>query len=426
MPLLACALAASARAKAASFCASWASSVSDTRRASTSPLFTRMPSSARTSVTRRPSTSGPTRTSSRAASEPVTSTVSVKCARSTRATVTGAASASSAAAWPARLGDGCTMSASATPTAANSTMTPTISFLSITPSREPPLLRLSSLAGVKQGLDQLEGGGQYPFRVKLFVDRAAPEHAVRHHQKGLDGGRNIERRRDTPLLFEFLEERLKAVDDIAIEATEDLTHALIARGLQADIDGHAVVLGRVLEEILLAEGRQRLHKIRRAGQSLEPLGKLLPIALGNARNQRLLAVEVDVKSPRADGRRAADVLHGRAMKASVCNAALGGIQNVLAARLLRFGLKFRHCSTCCFPPRGSLTGGKPPSRGAQNKTNGRFICNEGGGLKATPRDSGASTVTSACVRGHATGCLRQWQRYGKKEGTSAKCLGAPS
>jgi hypothetical protein len=41
-------------------------------------LFTRVPSSASTSVTRKPSTSGPTRTSSRATSEPVTSTVSLQ------------------------------------------------------------------------------------------------------------------------------------------------------------------------------------------------------------------------------------------------------------------------------------------------------------------------------------------------------------
>ena len=79
---------------AASFWATWASSVSATSRASTSPFFTRMPSSASTSVTRRPSTSGPTRISSRATSEPVASTVSVKSAGATRATVTAAASAS--------------------------------------------------------------------------------------------------------------------------------------------------------------------------------------------------------------------------------------------------------------------------------------------------------------------------------------------
>src|SRR5262245_6884276 len=195
-----------------------------------------MPSSARTSVTRKPSTSGPTRTSSRAANEPVTSTVSVKCVRSTRTTVTGAASTASVDAWGARLGDGWAMSASATPTAANSTMTPMISFLSIDPSREPPALRLSSTVGVKQGLDQFERRGQDPLGVKLSVDGAAPEHAVRHHQEGLDGGRNIERRRDTPFLFEFFEERLEAVDDVAVEATEDLTDAVIARCLQADID----------------------------------------------------------------------------------------------------------------------------------------------------------------------------------------------
>ena len=85
-------MAAVARARPASFWATWASSVSATSLASTSPFLTRWPSSASTSVMRRPSTSGPTRISSRATSEPVASTVSVKWEGATRTTVTAAAS----------------------------------------------------------------------------------------------------------------------------------------------------------------------------------------------------------------------------------------------------------------------------------------------------------------------------------------------
>ena len=64
----------------ASFCASWASSDSCTRMASTSPFFTRSPSSTFSSSTRKPSTSGATRISSRGTSEPETVTISVKSA----------------------------------------------------------------------------------------------------------------------------------------------------------------------------------------------------------------------------------------------------------------------------------------------------------------------------------------------------------
>ena len=112
--------------------------------------------------------------------------------------------------------------------------------------------------------------------------------------------------------------------------------------LKADVDRHAVVLDRILQEILLAKRAQGLHEIGRIGQGLEPFGEFLPVPLGNARDQRFLAVEVNVKRSGADGSRAADVLHGRAMKAGVCNAAFGGIQNMRAPRVLGFRFELRH------------------------------------------------------------------------------------
>ena len=75
-----CEIAASHRASMASFCANCASSDSCTRMARTSPFFTRSPSSTFSSSTRKPSTSGATRISSRGTREPETVTISVKSA----------------------------------------------------------------------------------------------------------------------------------------------------------------------------------------------------------------------------------------------------------------------------------------------------------------------------------------------------------
>ncbi len=103
-----------------------------------------------------------------------------------------------------------------------------------------------------------------------------------------------------------------------------------------------MVFGRLVEEILLTQSLQGLHEIGRPGQGLEPLGELLPIPLGNPRDQRFFAVKVNVERPGTNRRRTADILHGRAVEAGVCNAALGSIQNVLAARLLCRRFEFRH------------------------------------------------------------------------------------
>jgi hypothetical protein len=77
-----------------------------------------MPSSASTSVMRKPSTSGPTKISSRATKEPVTSTVSTKSAGTARATVTAAARVSDASGGGAltAVGDGPAARGSGLPT----------------------------------------------------------------------------------------------------------------------------------------------------------------------------------------------------------------------------------------------------------------------------------------------------------------------
>ena len=102
-----CEIAASQRAIIASFCASWASSDSCTRMASTSPFFTRSPSSTFSSSTRKPSTSGATRISSRGTSDPETVTISVKSACVALTTDTAGGGASLVVLMSARLRSAC-------------------------------------------------------------------------------------------------------------------------------------------------------------------------------------------------------------------------------------------------------------------------------------------------------------------------------
>ena len=111
---------------------------------------------------------------------------------------------------------------------------------------------------------------------------------------------------------------------------------------QADLDAHAVVLGRLLEEILLAQLAQRLQEVGRGGEAIEPLGELGAVALGDAGDQRFLAVEVDVERAGADARLLADVVHGGAVEAGAGKAALGRIEDVLAPRALHLRLELRH------------------------------------------------------------------------------------
>ena len=81
-----------------------------------------------------------------------------------------------------------------------------------------------------------------------------------------------------------------------------------------------MVLGRVLEEILLTQLTQRRHEVGRGGEPIEPLGELGAVALADAGDQRLLAVEIDVERAGADARLLADVVHGGAVEAGAGKA----------------------------------------------------------------------------------------------------------
>ena len=100
---------------------------------------------------------------------------------------------------------------------------------------------------------------------------------------------------------------------------------------------------------------QRFQKVRGGGQGVEALGELGPVALGDARDQRLLAVEIDVERAGAHGRLAADVVHGGAVEAGAAEALLGGIEDVLAPGALDVGLELGHCPRPL--PRASGTSG---------------------------------------------------------------------
>ena len=95
----------------------------------------------------------------------------------------------------------------------------------------------------------------------------------------------------------------------------------------------------------------------------QTLGELGAVALGDAGDQGLLAVEVDVECPRADAGLLADVVHGCAMEAGAREALLGGVEDVLAPGALDVGLQLRH----------SVDPSHRIYCGASKKTNDRFI-----------------------------------------------------
>ena len=248
----------------ASFCASCASSVSATSLASTSPFFTRSPSSASTSMTRRPSTSGPTRISSRGTSEPVTSTVSTKSAGATRTTVTGAASCSSRACGAGAVRLTAARRASRSPASAHAaTTTADEPFPNhdVTPSSR----RLRCCVGrpaqvrhrIEQRGNQLQHGRHDRLGVEGRIDGAAPEHAVADHREDARQRRDVERRARCGPRPSAAGTASGSSRDEAVEALEDLADARIARRLQADLDAHQALVGRLLDEILLAQRLQR-------------------------------------------------------------------------------------------------------------------------------------------------------------------------
>ena len=173
--------------------------------------------------------------------------------------------------------------------------------------------------------------------------------------------------------------------------------------LQADLDAHAAAVGGLLDEIVLAQRLEGFEKIGRLGEGCQPLGEFRAVALGDASDQRLLAVEVDVERAGADRRLLADVVHGGAVEAGVGKAALGRLEDVLSSRALDVWLELGHgCPVglaralpipMCWhasrvssaPPELAHPSTRQPNCSAPKKTNIRFICKKGGQVKATDR-----------------------------------------
>ena len=70
----------------------------------------------------------------------------------------------------------------------------------------------------------------------------------------------------------------------------------------------------------------------------EAFGEFCTIALAEARNKRLLAVEVDVEGAGADARLATDRLHRGGVEAAAGEAGECRVKNVITARAQGIGL----------------------------------------------------------------------------------------
>ncbi len=268
------AMAAAVRARPASFWASWASSVSATSRASTSPFFTRMPSSASTSVTRRPSTSGPTRISSRATSEPVASTVSVKSAGATRATVTTAATSvvRSLGGRVAVSGSRRRAAATCRPASARPSRrrrrarAPISNFLMVDPSRFAWvwLLWWRRAPGLSSSLDQLQHGRHHGLRLSKSGSTARRQNMPsRDHHERLGHRRDVERRaRCGPSSFSFW----NSFSKLSTMKRSNRWKISPTRGLRVDSRPISMHMRRLSagssQEIVLAQRLQRPEEVR--------------------------------------------------------------------------------------------------------------------------------------------------------------------
>ena len=151
--------------------------------------------------------------------------------------------------------------------------------------------------------------------------------------KALVSGRDVERGRDAALVLHALEQLLEALGDEAVDALEDLADARVARRIpgrsRCTCGGLSAGSSR---KYCSPSSRSACMKVGGLGKRGEPLGELGAVALADAGDQRFLAVEIDVERAGADARLLADVVHGGAMEAGAGKAALGGIEDVLAAR----------------------------------------------------------------------------------------------
>jgi hypothetical protein len=121
------------------------------------------------------------------------------------------------------------------------------------------------------------------------------------------------------------------------------------------------------------------------------------------------------------------------MKTGVCNAALGGIENVLAARLLRFRSEFRHCETSSFDPHlgpGRTLGARTASHRTKENERSFYLRRKAAELGQSwlsPRGIGPHRSAAGAEARRRLAPPGQGERKKeKKKGTSAKCVGALS
>src|SRR5262249_22942801 len=112
--------------------------------------------------------------------------------------------------------------------------------------------------------------------------------------------------------------------------------------LGADLDAELPLKLRLLHHVMLTQFGECGHEVWGLGHFGQLPGELRPVALGDAGDQRFLRGEIDVESAGADPGLLADVLHGAAAKARAREADLRGVENVLAARVLRSWFEARH------------------------------------------------------------------------------------
>ena len=176
----------------------------------------------------------------------------------------------------------------------------------------------------------------------------------------LGDGRDVERRARCGPRPAAAEQLLEALDDVAVDALEDLADARVARRLQADLDAHAAACARAPRRNTARPApRSACMKSGAAASAAKRSANSARSRSADAGDQRLLAVEIDVERAGADRRLLADVVHGGAVEARRGRSTLGRVEDVLAPGALDIWLELGHCPVPV-PARGTVPPPAPP------------------------------------------------------------------
>ena len=109
------------------------------------------------------------------------------------------------------------------------------------------------------------------------------------------------------------------------------------------LDDEALLLRALVDEVVLADvAAARSRKSGAFASEANRLGEFRAVAFAETRDQRFLAIEINVERAGLTPRFPADRLHRRGVKPAARETAQRRVENVLSPRALRLWLKLWH------------------------------------------------------------------------------------